>query len=128
MLRVTLTLSLIFDTYRLGFWSWPQVLEFGPIGQAQVIGKTLTKAEVYRACFKDFLLNAQHSDKCEALGRALTSQEFRYFKQAYYTAHKHTPWEGLAQRLSSPFVSNFSRVRKAYEEALQARRANCPSC
>ena len=83
MLRVTLILSLVFDTYRLGFWSMHQVLEFGPIGQAEVIGRTLTKAEAYRACFKDFLLNNQDMAKAFALSKALTSQEFRYFKQAY---------------------------------------------
>lgn len=110
--------------YSLGFWSMHKVLEFGRIGVAQALGKSLTKAEAYRACFKDFLLNPQPLAKCEALGQALTSQELRYFKQAYYEVHKHTPWEGLAQRLSSPLVSNFCRVRRAYEEALQTRRAN----
>ncbi len=70
-------------TYRLGFWSISQVVGFGPISQAQAIGKALTKAEAYRACFKDFLLNNQDMAKAFALGRALTRQEFRYFKQAY---------------------------------------------
>jgi len=83
MLRLCRSSEAEVTTYRLGFWSMSQVVGFGPIGQAQVIGKTLTKAEAYRACFKDFLLNNQDIAKAFALSRALTSQEFRYFKQAY---------------------------------------------
>lgn len=69
--------------YRLDFDQVDKRQTLGRLGIAQAVGKTLTKAEVYRACFKDFLLNNQDAAKSFALGKALTRQEFRYFKQAY---------------------------------------------
>ncbi len=97
--------------YKLGFWSWPQVLEFGPIGQAKVIGKPLTKAEVYRACFKDFLLNNRDAAKAVALSKALTSQEFRYFKQAY----KALPPCSFPSSSLNPSFWNYLEVVEAYD-------------
>lgn len=102
-----------------------KVLEFGRIGVAQALGKSLTKAEAYRACFKDFLLNNRDATKAKALGSVLTSQEWRYFKQAFYLTHRHVAQEiGPLASISSSVVSNFSCVRRAYEEALQTRRAD----
>lgn len=59
---------------------------------------------------------ALHDDYlCQALGEALTRQEWRYFKQAYYLAAKHVVMEvGPLPTLGSSVVANFSRVRKAY--------------
>lgn len=62
--------------------------------------------------------NIQHSDElCEKLGQALTRQEWRYFKQAYYLAFQHVRQEQKRWGLivNHSVVANFSRVRGAYE-------------
>ena len=99
--------------------------------------KRETKSAAYREVFYHWLRASDDYNGppvyddylCQALGEVLTRQEWRYFKQAYYLAHRHVALEvGPWAALGSSVVANFSRVRKAYEEALQARRANCPSC
>ena len=96
--------------YSLGFWSMHKVLEFGRIGVAQALGKSLTKAEAYRACFKDFLLNNRDATKAKALGSVLTRQERRYLKQAF-RALPASPYPSAS--LSNEFW-NYMDVEESY--------------
>lgn len=94
--------------------------------------KREAKSTGYRELFYLWLREAddyyrplfQSDELCQALGEALTRQEWRYFKQAYYLAHRHLTQEiGPLATINSSVVANFSRVRRAYEKA----RADRPS-